>query len=47
MTAWQRQSDDVNRLAEWINGRSEVRIQAPGTDLTLGVERPDLDSLHR
>jgi len=38
VTAWQRQSDDVNRLAEWINGRSEVRIQAPGTDVTLGVE---------
>jgi aminopeptidase len=37
VTAWQRQSDDVNRLAEWITGRSEVRIQAPGTDLTLGV----------
>jgi aminopeptidase len=38
VTAWQRQSDEVNRLTEWITGRSEVRIQAPGTDLTLGVE---------
>ena len=37
VTAWQRQSDDVNRLAEWITGRSEVRIQAEGTDLTLDV----------
>jgi aminopeptidase len=38
VTAWQRQSDDVKRLAEWATGRSEVRIQAPDTDLTLGVE---------
>jgi aminopeptidase len=38
VTAWERQSDDVKRLAEWINGKGEVRIQAPGTDLTLGVE---------
>ena len=38
VTAWERQSDDVKRLAEWINGRSEVHIKAPGTDLTLGVE---------
>ncbi|HEU0025143.1 MAG TPA: aminopeptidase, partial [Thermoleophilaceae bacterium] len=38
LTAWQRQSDEVKRLAEWITGRSEVHIKAPGTDLTLGVE---------
>ncbi len=38
VTAWERQSDDVKRLAEWINGRSQVHIKAPGTDLTLGVE---------
>jgi aminopeptidase len=37
VTAWQRQSDEVKRLAEWINGKEEVRIQAPGTDVTLGV----------
>jgi aminopeptidase len=37
VTAWQRQSDQVNRLAEWIQGREEVRIKAPGTDLTLSV----------
>ena len=38
VTAWQRQSDEVRRLADWIEGREEVRIQAPGgTDLTLGV----------
>jgi aminopeptidase len=37
VTAWQRQSDDVKRLAEWIEGKEEVRIQAPGTDVRLGV----------
>jgi len=37
VTAWQRQSDEVRRLADWMSGRQEVRIEAPGTDLTLGV----------
>jgi len=37
LTAWQRQSDDVNRWAEWIQGREEVRILGPGTDMTLNV----------
>ena len=37
LTAWQRQSDQVNHLAGWIEGKEEVRIQGPGTDLTLGV----------
>ena len=37
VTAWQRQSDEVNRLAAWIEGKEEVRIQAQGTNLTLGV----------
>jgi len=38
VTAWQRQSDEVRRLAEWIQGREEVRITAPnGTDITLNV----------
>jgi aminopeptidase len=37
LTAWRRQSDQVNHLAEWIEGKEEVRIQGPGTDLTLGV----------
>jgi aminopeptidase len=37
LTAWQRQSDEVKRLTEWMQGREEVRITAPGTDLTLGV----------
>jgi aminopeptidase len=37
VTAWQRQSDEVRRLTEWIQGKEEVRIQAEGTDITLGV----------
>jgi aminopeptidase len=37
VTAWQRQSDEVNRLSEWISGKEEVHITAPGTDITLGV----------
>ena len=37
LTAWARQSDEVLRLAEWIEGREEVHITAPGTDIKLGV----------
>jgi aminopeptidase len=37
VTAWERQSDEVRRLAEWIEGKEEVRIQGDGTDITLGV----------
>jgi aminopeptidase len=37
VTAWQRQSDEVTRLAEWIEGKEEVRVTAAGTDITLGV----------
>ena len=37
VTAWERQSDTVKRLAEWIEGREEVHIQAPGTDIKLNV----------
>ncbi len=38
LTAWQRQSDQVRRLADWIEGRNEVHVTAPGTDIRLGVE---------
>ncbi len=38
LTAWQRQSDEVRRLAEWTEGKREIRLQAPGTDLRLGIE---------
>ena len=37
VTAWQRQSDEVMRLSEWITGREEVHIKGPGTDIKLGV----------
>jgi aminopeptidase len=37
VTAWERQSDEVKRLTEWIQGKEEVRISAPGTDIKLGV----------
>ena len=35
--AWERQSEQTRRLTEWIQGREEVRIQAEGTDITLGI----------
>ena len=37
VTAWRRHSDLVRRLADWIGGREEVHIRAPGTDIRLGV----------
>jgi aminopeptidase len=37
LTAWERQSEECKRLAGWIEGREEVRIKAPGTDLRLGI----------
>jgi aminopeptidase len=37
VTAWQRQSEEVRRITDWIQGKEEVRIQAEGTDITLGV----------
>ncbi len=37
LTAWQRASAETNRLAEWIEGHEEVRVTAPGTDITLGI----------
>ena len=37
VTAWERQSDQVRHLADWIDGKEEVHIQGPGTDIKLGV----------
>ncbi len=37
VTAWQRQSDEVNRLAAWMEGKEEVHVTGPGTDIKLGV----------
>jgi aminopeptidase len=37
VTAWARQSDEVKRLAEWMQGKEEVHVKGPGTDIKLGV----------
>jgi aminopeptidase len=37
LSAWQRQSAETRRLAEWIEGREEVHLTGPGTDLRLGI----------
>ena len=37
VTAWERQSEEVKRLADWVEGKEEVHVTAPGTDITLGV----------
>jgi aminopeptidase len=38
VTAWERQSETVKRLAEWIDGKEEIHLQAPGgTDIRLNV----------
>jgi aminopeptidase len=37
LQAWERASGDTRRLAEWIEGRQEVQVTAPGTDITLGI----------
>ena len=35
--AWKSASQECHRLAEWIDGREEVHITAPGTDIKLGI----------
>ncbi|MGH2990850.1 MAG: aminopeptidase [Solirubrobacterales bacterium] len=37
VAAWKRQSEEVERLRDWIQDRKEVRIEGPGTDLRLGI----------
>jgi aminopeptidase len=36
--AWKRQSEETDRLRDWIQGRSEVHVTGDGTDLRLGIE---------
>jgi aminopeptidase len=36
--AWAHQSEETKRLADWIQGRSEVQVTGEGTDLRLGIE---------
>ena len=37
LAAWRGQATEVNRLAAWIEGREEVHIEGPGTDLRLSI----------
>ncbi|MEK6278514.1 MAG: aminopeptidase [Actinomycetota bacterium] len=37
LSAWKDASDETHRLAGWIEGREEVHVTAPGTDIKLGV----------
>jgi aminopeptidase len=37
VSAWREQSGEVRRLAEWMSGKEEVRIEGPGTDLRLNI----------
>ena len=37
VAAWQQQSEEIRRLADWMEGKEEVHIQGPGTDLRLNV----------
>ncbi len=37
IAAWAAASQETHRLAEWIEGREEVHIEGPGTDLKLSV----------
>jgi aminopeptidase len=37
LEAWHRNSEEVRRLADWMDGREEVRVTAPRTELTFNV----------
>jgi aminopeptidase len=37
LSAWKRASEECKRLAGWIEGREEVHVTAPGTDIRLGI----------
>ncbi len=37
VSAWKRQSEETERLRDWIQGHEEVRVEAPGTDVRLGI----------
>jgi aminopeptidase len=37
LSAWKKASEECKRLAAWIEGREEVRVTAPGTDIRLGI----------
>lgn len=35
--SWRRAAEETYRLAEWIEGKEEIEIKGPGTDLKLNV----------
>jgi aminopeptidase len=37
VAVWRAQATEVNRLADWIQGHEEIRIEGPGTDLRLSI----------
>ena len=37
VAAWRTAAEEWKRLADWIEGSEEVRVTAPGTDITLGI----------
>jgi aminopeptidase len=37
VTAWARASEETQRLTEWIQGKEEIHITGPGTDVRLNV----------
>jgi aminopeptidase len=37
VSAWREQSEKVEQLRDWITGKEEIRIEAPGTDISLNV----------
>ncbi len=38
VAAWKRASEETRRLAERVQGASEIHVTGPGTDIRLGVE---------
>jgi aminopeptidase len=37
LSNWKKASAETQRLAEWIDGREEVHVTGPGTDIKLGI----------
>jgi aminopeptidase len=37
VSSWREQADGVQRAAEWMSGKEEVRVEGPGVDLQLNV----------
>jgi aminopeptidase len=37
LSNWAKASAETQRLAEWIDGREEVHVTGPGTDIKLGI----------